>query len=319
MDRRKFIKSNIMSRPKQNRIHRVLIALTCSLFVVCAVITTPVKGIAADGGEMGAIGKKLADPTANVWALNFNSFLPGFYDGDINEGDAELGATTIFQPVLPVPLSGEGEEEFRVILRPVVPFIWSTPVPKGYDDFDDTSGIGDIQLPFVFAMPRSISGNWILGAGPVFEFPTATDDDLGADQWSAGPAVAVGYRAKNLTSFLFLNYFWKIGESGQDDLTPDTNKGTLVYSSQLALKDGWQVGTNPTISYNDNASSGNKWNVPIGVFVGKTMKIGKSPVNIKLGVEYSVVSPDDFGQQAAIRLQITPLIPGLVSKPLFGI
>jgi hypothetical protein len=84
------------------------------------------------------------------------------------------------------------------------------------------------------------------------------------------------------------------------------------------LKDGWQIGTNPTISYNDRASSGNKWNVPVGVFVGKTIKIGKVPVNIKVGVEYSVVSPDAFGQEAAIRFQITPIIPGLVKNPLFG-
>jgi hypothetical protein len=294
--------------------------------VVLFGITTP-GAIAAEAkkeagggghGDMGEIGKKLANPLADLWALNFNSFIPGFFDGDVNQGDSELGATTIFQPIMPVPLYGEGKDEFRVILRPVVPLIWSTPIPKGFDDFDHKSGIGDIQLPFVFAVPASIAGKWILGAGPVFEFPSATDDALGADQWSAGPAIAVGHKGKHLTSFLFLNYFWKIGSSGQDFDTPDTNKGTLVYSATYALKDGWQIGTNPTISYNDRASSGNKWNVPVGVFVGKTMIFGKVPVNIKLGVEYSVVSPDDFGQQAAIRLQVTPIIMGLIKKPIFG-
>jgi hypothetical protein len=203
-------------------------------------------------------------------------------------------------------------------MRPVVPLIWSTPIPKGFDDFDHKSGIGDIQLPFVFALPASIAGKWILGAGPVFEFPSATEDVLGADQWSAGPAIAVGYKSTNLTSFLFLNCFWKIGSSGQDNSTPDTNKATMTYSMQYGLKDGWQIGTNPTISYNDNASSGNKWNVPVGVFIGKTMIFGKVPVNIKLGVEYSVVSPDNFGQQAAIRLQVTPIIAGLIKNPIFG-
>jgi hypothetical protein len=84
------------------------------------------------------------------------------------------------------------------------------------------------------------------------------------------------------------------------------------------LKDGWQVGTNPTLSYNDQASSENKWNIPVGVFVGKTTKFGKLPVNIKLGVEYSVVSPDAFGQRAAVRLQITPIVPGLVKNPILG-
>lgn len=270
------------------------------------------------GGDMGEIGKKLANPLADLWALNFNSFMPAFYDGDINEGDSKLGATTIFQPVLPVPLSGEGKDEFRVIVRPVVPIVWSTPVPKGYDDFDHVTGIGDIQLPFVFSVPASIAGKWILGAGPVFEFPTATDDDLGADQWSMGPAIAVGHKSKKLTSVLFLNYFWKVGSAGQSDDTPDTSKGTLLYSFQYALKDGWQIGTNPTISYNDRASSGNKWNVPIGAFIGRTLPVGNTPMNFKLGVEYSAIRPDDFGQQAALRLQITPIIPGLIQKPLFG-
>jgi hypothetical protein len=269
------------------------------------------------GSNLDDVGKKLANPLADLWALNFNSFVPGFFDGDVNQGDAKLGATTVFQPILPIPLSGEGADEFRVILRPVVPIVWGTPTPDGFDQFDYNSGIGDIQLPFVFSVPDSIAGKWILGAGPVFEFPTATDEDLGADQWSAGPAIALGHKGEKLTSVLFFNYFWNVASADQGD-KPDTHKGTLLYSFQYALGDGWQVGTNPTISYNHKASSGNEWNVPIGAFIGRTIKIGKQPVNIKLGVEYSVVSPDDFGQQAAIRLQVTPIIPGLIKKPLFG-
>ena len=268
--------------------------------------------------DADAIGKKLANPLGDIWGLNFNSFLPQYFDGDVNQGDAKLGAQTIFQPLMPIPLTGEGADEFRVILRPVVPLIWSSPSPDGIDQFDYNSGIGDIQLPLVFSVPASKAGKWILGAGPVFEFPTATDDDLGNDKWSAGPALVGGYKGEHLTSVLFFNYFWKIGESGQDDDTPDISKGTLLYSFQYALGDGWQIGTNPTISYNHQATSGNKWNVPIGAFVGRTVKYGKMPVNFKLGVEYSAIAPDDFGQEAAIRLQITPIIPGLIKEPLFG-
>ena len=165
--------------------------------------------------DLDEVGKKLANPLADLWALNFNSFVPGFFDGDVNKGDAKLGATTIFQPILPVPLSGEGADEFRVILRPVVPIVWGTPTPDGIDKFDYNSGIGDMQLPFVFSVPDSIAGKWILGAGPVFEFPTATDDALGADQWSAGPAIAVGHKGEKLTSVLFFNYFWGFADAGQ--------------------------------------------------------------------------------------------------------
>jgi hypothetical protein len=251
--------------------------------------------------------------------LTFNWQAVQFYDGDVNQGDAELGSTVVFQPVAPIPLYGEGDSQWRLITRPVIPIVFSTPVPKGFDDFDQESGLGDIQLPLIISFPGSVVGkNLIFGAGPVFEFPTATNDDLGADQYAMGPAVALGYKTAKWTAVLFPNYFWKIGSSGQDDDTPDTSKGTLLYSFIYKLDGGWQVGTNPTISYNHRASSGNKWNVPVGLFVGKTVKLGHTPVNIKLGVEYSVVRQDDFGQQAAIRLQITPVVKSLIQNPIFG-
>jgi hypothetical protein len=41
--------------------------------------------------------------------------------------------------------------------------------------------------------------------------------------------------------------------------------------------------------------------VPVGLFVGKTVKFGNMPVNIKAGLEYSVVSEDTFGKRAAFR------------------
>ena len=92
----------------------------------------------------------------------------------------------------------------------------------------------------------------------------------------------------------------------------------MLYFLILNLPDAWQVGFNPTITYNDKASSGNKWNVPVGLYAGKTIKIGKFPVNIKAGLEYSVVSPDDFKQIAQFRLQITPVVPSLIKDPIFG-
>ena len=307
------------AKPKNRQFGSALIGLF-TIVVMSGLLTINREANAHDHhmDDADSVGKKLANPLSDIWGLNVNSFLPQFFQGDVNKGDPKLGAQTIFQPLLPIPLTGEGADEFRMILRPVVPLVWGNPQPDGYDQFNYNSGLGDIQLPLVFSVPASKAGKWILGAGPVFEFPTATDDDLGNDQWSAGPALVGGYKGEHLTSVLFFNDFWKIGESGEDDDTPDINKGTLLYSFQYALGDGWQIGTNPTISYNDKASSGNKWNVPIGAFVGRTVKFGKMPVNFKLGAEYSAIAPDDFGQEAAIRLQVTPIIPGLIQKPLFG-
>jgi hypothetical protein len=58
--------------------------------------------------------------------------------------------------------------------------------------------------------------------------------------------------------------------------------------------------------------------LPIGLHVGKTIRMGRLPINIKVGGEYSVVSQDLFGQRFQFRLQITPVIPSLVKNPVFG-
>ena len=92
----------------------------------------------------------------------------------------------------------------------------------------------------------------------------------------------------------------------------------MLYWLTLNLPDAWQIGMNPTITYNDKADSGNKWNVPVGLYGGKTIKFGKVPVNLRAGVEYSVVSPDDFGNRAQIVFQITPVIPAWIKNPIFG-
>jgi hypothetical protein len=267
---------------------------------------------------MGAIGAKLANPLSDLWALNTSFNMPQFYDGDVNTGNPEVGATLLFQPILPIPLHGTGDGAWRVITRPIIPVIFSEPVPEGFNEFDHKGGIGDIQLPLTLNLPDRYAGNLLLGAGPVVMFPSATNDDLGKDQWALGPAVVLGYKNKKLTTGVFPNYFWKVGGSGQDDDTPDINQGSLLYFLIMNLPNAWQAGFNPTISYNHQADSGNKWNVPVGLFVGKTTKIGKLPVNIKAGVEYSVVSADIFGQRAQFRLQITPVIPGLIKEPIFG-
>jgi hypothetical protein len=288
---------------------------------VPAEAATQSKGAAGapkDASSLTAIGEKLANPLSDLWALQMNFQMPQFSDGDVNTGDPKLGANMIFQPVLAIPLFGQGDNEWRMIIRPIVPLIFSQPVPDSFNDFHQRSGIGDMQLPLVVNIPKKISGNWLIGAGPTFMFPSATNRDLGSNQWGLGPAVALGYKGKSWVGVLFPNYFWKVGSSGPDLGKPDISQGTLLYSFTYSLPKAWQVGTNPTITYNNQATAGNKLNVPVGFFVGRTVKVGKTPVNIKLAVEHSVVSEDFFGKRTQFRILITPVIPSLIKNPIFG-
>lgn len=270
-------------------------------------------------GTLGQIGAKLADPTSNVWALQFNIQAPTFFDGDENTGNPKVGGNVIFQPVLPFPLYGTGENQWKMITRPIIPIIFSQPIPQSFNKFNDIGGLGDIELPLLLNPPESMIGHWIFGAGPVFEFPTSTNDSLGAQQYSVGPAVVVGYKTKSFTTALFPNYFFGVGSrSDRKATTPTTSKLSLLYAFTYNLPQAWQIGFNPTISYNDNASSGNKWDVPVGPFVSKVIKLGRLPIKIQGGLEYSVVSPDGFGKRANFRFVVTPVIPGLVKNPIFG-
>jgi hypothetical protein len=268
--------------------------------------------------DLGEVGAKLANPLSNLWALSTSINAPQFFDGDANTGDPQTGGGMVFQPVMPIPLHGEGEDQWRMITRPVIPIVFSTPIPEGGGNFDHKGGLGDIQLPFMVAPSDRITGRFIFGGGPVFQLPTATNDDLGQNQWVLGPAVVLGYKTEKATFGIFPNYFWKIGSAGQDANTPDVSQMSLLYFFNYTLPDAWQFGFNPTIGYNDKASSGNKWNVPVGLYVGRTIKVGRLPVNIKVGGEYSVVSQDAFGQRFQFRFQITPVIPSLISNPVFG-
>jgi hypothetical protein len=264
-------------------------------------------------GSLAEVGAKLANPVSDVWAL-FTEFDLTFSDGDLNTGNAKIGGRMIFQPVLPFPLYGQGEHAWKLITRPIVPVLFSEPVPKGFDEFNNLGGLGDIQLPMLVSPP---SGNWLLGLGPTWLLPSATRNEFGQQQWGVGPAAVIGYHTKDWTAGIFPQYTWGIGGwNGADK--PDASYLSLLYFFAYNLPNAWQIGFNPTISYDNNAPSGNKWNVPVGLYVAKTTKMGSTPVKLQLGIEYSVVKQDDFGQVAQIKLNIIPVIPSLVKNPLLG-
>ena len=275
----------------------------------------PVTHDRAEHGSLADISRKLSDPTSNVWAL-FTEFDLSFSDGDVNTGDPKVGGDMNFQPILPIPLYGEGKDQWKIIARPSIPVIFSEPVPrKVFNSFNHIGGLGDITLPL--PVTRS-AGNWLLGLGPTFLFPTATNDALGREQFAIGPAGIFGYKTKQFTVGVFPQYFFKIGSIDNQANKPDASFMNFLYFGYVNLPDAWQIGFNPVITYNHKATKGNKWNVPLGLLVTKTTAIHKKPVKFQFGFEYSVVSQDDFGKRFMIKLNVIPVIQGLIKNPIFG-
>jgi hypothetical protein len=329
------MREKIYGRGDRNeRASFLMVSLTC--VCVGAFLATPASSHPPDAdhthmaqqdsgtkhGSLGNVGNKLSDPTANVWAMSTSFQVPEFFDGDASGRNPQLGGGVNIQPVLPFPIYGTGENQWKLVTRPVIPIIFNQPISKGeFNRFRNRGGIGDIQLPLLINPSAGIVGkNVIFGAGPVFEFPSSTSTWLGNEQFSVGPAVVLGYKTETVTVVLFPNYFFGFADrSDRKDTTRNISKLSMLYVLNIALPNAWQVGFNPTISYNDKAAlKRDKWTVPVGLYGGKTIKVGKMPLNIKLGMEYSVVSPDSYGKRAQIRLQLTPVLPGLVSSPIFG-
>jgi hypothetical protein len=274
------------------------------------------KAPAAPGGAGGSeqaslaeVGAKLSNPVSDVWGL-FTQFTVTRSDGDLNTGESPVSGNIIFQPILPIPLYGKGTDTYRMIVRPTIPFLMGSPVPTGFDNFDNKTGLGDILLPLPVTIP---AGNWILAAGPAITLPTSTIDAFGRQQWAVGPTGVLGYKTKKLVAVVFPQYYWGIGSRGDQKDKPDASYMSMLYAFFYNLPEAWQFGFNPTVSYDNKALSGNRWNVPVGLVVAKT-----TPVKFQFGMEYSVVSQDAFGPRWSFKLNIIPVIQSLVPESLFG-
>jgi hypothetical protein len=110
----------------------------------------------------------------------------------------------------------------------------------------------------------------------------------------------------------FLVQHWSSFAGGED--RAETNFTDFQYILRRSFPGAWSVGAGPSITYNHEAESGDRWTVPIGLGVTKTVRVGKLPMKLRAEVHYSVVRPDSYGDAWNIRLQVTPVIKSPFTK-----
>ncbi len=87
------------------------------------------------------------------------------------------------------------------------------------------------------------------------------------------------------------------------------NAMTLQPFINYNLSDGWFVASVPIITANWEADSDHRWTVPMGLGVGKAMKLGKIPMTAQIHSYYNVETPDDYGEEWQMRIQVQLLFP----------
>jgi hypothetical protein len=130
-----------------------------------------------------------------------------------------------------------------------------------------------------------------------------------------GPAAVVGYLSEKWIAGAFLQNWTSFAGSGN---RPETNQMNLQPFAACFLPRGWSIGYSGNVLANWKAdSAGDVWTVPLGIGIGKVVKLGPLPVKLALGVQYMVHHPDNFGQRWNIQLGVTPVIPNLIKGALF--
>ena len=204
---------------------------------------------------------------------------------------------TNIQPVIPFKLN----DDWLLISRTIVPLINQ---PEFFKGQDSKFGLGDINQSLFLGPSRPDKFIW--GVGPIFLFPTASDERLGTEKWGAGPAaVVLTMRAPWVFGILGQNIWSFAGDGDRDDV----NQMLVQYFVNYNLPNGWYLTSSPIITANWEADSDNTWTVPFGGGFGKLFRIGKLPVNTQVQAYYNVEKPDDLGPDWTLRFQVQFLFP----------
>ena len=260
--------------------------------ILLALLAVPVFGQEETGdadAETGELAKAAQNPIGSLISVPFQNNM----NFDVGPDDRTQNILNI-QPVFPFGIA----KNWNLITRTILPVI-SQPAPGD----ERTNGLGDLNSTG-WISPKA-PGKVIWGVGPSLIFPTATDDVLGSDKWSAGPSVVVltmpgpwviGGLASNVWSY-----------AGDEDAA-DVNSFLAQYFINYNYPSGWYLTSAPIITANWEADSGEQWTVPFGGGVGKVFKMGKQPVNVNSQVFYNVEKPTN-GADWQWRFQFQLLFP----------
>ena len=244
------------------------------------------------------LAKKLQNPVAALISVPIQN------NWDFGIGPAHaMKYTANIQPVVPISIS----KDWNLIIRTILPVIYqealvSGPLarfaPNGLGQ--SHAGLGNTTQSFFFS-PKEPVGGWILGAGPVGYYPTATESQLGPGVWGAGPTVVALQQKNGFTYGILANQIWSF--AGWDDqqvnatfLQPFIGYTTKTYTT-------FTINSETTYNWVDHEST-----APMNFMVQQLLKIHGQPVAFQFGYRYYVEKPDG-GPDWGLRFAITVLFP----------
>ena len=209
------------------------------------------------------------NPLANMTAFNIQDY----YIGELTESD-ESANQLWFRYAQPFSVFKTNR-----LMRASLPM---NTYPIGQDDGKET-GIGDAN---VFAAYLFDTGNPALsfGFGPQLTAPTATENELGSEKWSAGFANVLFNASSARFQYGYL-LTWQDSFAGDDDRA-DMNVGAFQPFAFYQLGGGTYLRAAPIWVYNFENDG---YSVPIGLGIGQVIKKGNTVFNVFVEPQVSVL------------------------------
>jgi hypothetical protein len=266
-----------------------------AIVVSAVVLAVAARGQApATNGPVDAaaeLAKKLANPVAALISV------PLQYNYDEGFGPSGDGSKSLLniQPVIPFSIG----EDWNLITRTIIPLVDQQDIPASGAD---KSGMGDIVQSFFFS-PKAPVGGWILAAGPVGLYPTASDEVLGGEKWGVGPTALALQQKGGWTYGALVNHLWSV--AGEEDRS-DISATFLQPFVSFITKTKTTLGLNVESTYDWEAEA---WSIPVNATISQLFKIGPQILQFSVGARYWAESPDNGPEGWGGRAQLTFLFP----------
>jgi hypothetical protein len=206
--------------------------------------------------------------------------------------------------------AGDGQS-FAIRIAPRIPFVlnddWAliSKLDLAWITQENVAGTGrqeglsDLNLTLLFSPNRSLGWDTYWGVGPAFAFPTATDDFLGAEKFSAGPSISVFRQSAPWTAGFQLTQLWSLAGSR---VAPDVNvsaiKALVAYTAPTATT--VSLGAEFRHDWERDA-----WAGPIELSLRQLTLIREHPVHWSLGFQYFVLTENNAPEWgAAFRVTV---------------
>lgn len=265
--------------------------VSVAIFAMAVVFLAGFAGAQEPSPDPAAdLAKKLANPVASLISI------PLQYNYDENFGPDNQGEKSVLniQPVWPFSLG----EDWNLITRTIVPLIDQTDIPPGTDE----SGMGDILQSFFFSPKAPVNG-WVVAAGPVVLYPSASDKVLGGQKWGTGPTALALKQANGWTCGVLANHVESFeGDAGRAYISSTFIQPFLSYITKTKTTLG--LNAESTYDWRDD-----QWSIPVNATAAQLLKVGPQIFQITLGARYWAESPDNGPEDFGFRAGLTFLFP----------